>query len=268
MSLGLVVDDAIVVGENIFAYRQQGMDSLEAAIKGVKEMAMPVILAVLTTAFAFVPLAYTSGLMGKILRVFPVVVISVLSVSLVEALLILPSHLSRSRAKTEAGRGGRIERMQQFIGRNLENFVQGRFARFAALAVRWRYVTLSCSFAILLVTIGSIAGGYIKFTFFDPVEADNIIATLTMPQGTPIEQTGEIVRELEQAAEQVRREFDAGHEGKPSIFKHMATTIGEQPSTRGGGPERVQSSGISSAHLAEVNVELLGGEERDRRDLS
>ncbi|UCC98091.1 MAG: efflux RND transporter permease subunit, partial [Phycisphaerales bacterium] len=98
MSLGLVVDDAIVVGENIFAYRQQGLDRTAAAIRGVREMAMPVTLAVLTTMFAFIPLAYTLGIMGKVLRVLPIVVISVLGVSLIEALLILPAHLSGKRS--------------------------------------------------------------------------------------------------------------------------------------------------------------------------
>jgi len=94
MSLGLVVDDAIVVGENIFALRRQGLSRLESAIRGVREMSAPVTLAVLTTVFAFVPLLYVSGIMGKIMRVIPVVVISVLMVSLVEAMLILPAHLS------------------------------------------------------------------------------------------------------------------------------------------------------------------------------
>ncbi|MCK4752297.1 MAG: efflux RND transporter permease subunit, partial [Planctomycetes bacterium] len=125
------------------------------------------------------------------------------------------------------------------------------------------YVTLSCGFAIFLVTVGFIIGGYIKFTFFDPVEADNMIATLTMPQGTPIGQTEEVVRRIEKAAEEVREEFDAGRQEQVSIFKHMATTIGEHPSVRGHGPEAGEFRGVSSAHLAEVNVELLDGEKRD-----
>ncbi|MHC4761975.1 MAG: efflux RND transporter permease subunit, partial [Planctomycetota bacterium] len=264
MSLGLVVDDAIVVGENIFQYRQQGMNALSAAIKGVKEMAAPVVMAVLTTVFAFLPLAFIEGLMGKIMRVIPIVVISVLMVSLIEALWILPSHLSRSRAGKNKGAGlGRIERMHSFIGRKLEHFINGRFAEFAALVVKWRYVTLSCGCAILLITIGLITGGYIKFTFFDPVEADNMVASLTMPQGTPIEQTEAIVERLEKAAEQVRGEFDSGQEGRPSIFKHVATTIGRHPSDISRGPDSAESGSSSSAHLAEVNVELLSGEERD-----
>jgi multidrug efflux pump subunit AcrB len=263
MSLGLVVDDAIVVGENVFRYRQEGMDGLSAAIKGVKEMAAPVVMAVLTTIFAFLPLALVKGLMGKIMRVIPIVVISVLMVSLIEALWILPSHLSRSRAGKGKGGPGRIERMHSFIGQKLEHFINGHFARLATHAVKWRYVTLSCGCAILLITIGLITGGYIKFTFFDPVEADNMIASLTMPQGTPIEQTKAIVERLEKAAEQVREEFDGGRKGGASIFRHVATTIGRHPSIDSRGPDRTGSTGSSSAHLAEVNVELLSGEERE-----
>ncbi len=262
MSLGLVVDDAIVVGENIFAYRQRGMDGLSAAIKGAKEMAAPVTMAVLTTIFAFFPLLYTTGLLGKILRVVPIIVISVLVVSLVEALLILPSHLSRSR-KPKTAVGGTMGRLRRHINSGIEGFVKGRFVNFVSGAIRWRYVTLSCAVAIFLVTVGFIIGGYIKFTFFDPVEADNMVATLTMPQGTAIAQTEEIVKRIEQAAEKVREEFDAGRDGQVSIFKHMSTTIGEHPAAGGHGPEGGDLKGVSSAHLAEVNVELLDGENRD-----
>ncbi len=263
MSLGLVVDDAIVVGENIFAYREKGFSGIEAAIKGVREMVAPVTMAVLTTVFAFLPLFYMTGMLGKILRVIPVVVISVLMVSLVEALLILPSHLSRSKIKIGKGGTGRIARMHRWINRRLERFVNGRFAEFVLRAVRWRYLTLASALAIFFVTVGFIVGGYIKFTFFDPVEADNMIATLTMPQGTPIDETAEVVKRIERAAEEVRKEFDDPSGDRPSIFKHMATTLGEHPSARGGGPERVQSNGASSGHLAEINVELLEGEQRN-----
>jgi len=263
MSLGLVVDDAIVVGENIFAYRQRGMSGPESAIKGVREMAAPVTMAVLTTMFAFMPLLYMTGTLGKMLRVIPVVVISVLAVSLVEALLILPSHLSKSKVKSAGEARGKLGRFQQMIAEKLERFVNGRFASFVVFAVRWRYVTLACCLAVFLTIIGSIQGGYIKFSFFDPVEADNVVATLTMPQGTALEQTKVVVEKLEKAAEKVRQEFDQGREDEPSIFRHVSTTIGEQPSSRGGGPERVQSSGLSYGHLAEVNIELLDGELRD-----
>ncbi len=264
MSLGLVVDDAIVIGENIFTYRQQGMDRISAAIKGVKEMSMPVVLAVLTTMFAFMPLAYTSGIMGKILRIMPIVVISVLAVSLVEALLILPAHLSSKRSSKKNKITRITSRINIWTDNKLKRFVNGRFAGFVIRAVKWRYVTLAVGFAVFLVTIGFIAGGYIKFTFFDSVEADNMLATLTMPQGTPVEQTREIADRIEQAALQVRDEFDSRRKGRPSIFKHVATTIGAQPTLGGhGGPGEAEMAAAAASHLAEVNVELLSGEERD-----
>ncbi len=260
MSLGLVVDDAIVVGENIFAYRQQGMDRNAAAIKGVKEMCMPVVLAVLTTMFAFLPLAYTAGIMGKFLRVLPIVVIGVLGFSLLEALLILPAHLSSGRFSKKSIVVRLTDKINFWTGKGLSWFVNGPFARFVARAVKWRYVTLAAGVAIFMVTVGFIAGGYIKFVFFDSVEADNMVATLTMPQGTPVEQTGEVIERIEKAALQVIDEFSS--EGKPSLMKHMSTAVGAQPLAARRGPGHSDSTSGTASHLAEVNVELLSAEER------
>jgi len=263
MCLGLVVDDAIVVGENIFACRQQGMDRITAAIKGVKEMAMPVTLAVLTTIIAFVPLAYTSGIMGKILRVLPIVVISVLSISLIEALLILPAHLSSKRSWNKFILVRVTDKINSVTHKVLTWFVYGPFAKFVERAVKWRYVTLAVSIAIFLATVGIIVGGYIEFVFFDPVEADNMIALLTMPLGTPVEQTREIIENIERAAFQTIEDFDNKRPGKPSLLKHVSTTVGAQPSLGRGGPVTVDLGVGGQSHLAEVNVELLGAEERD-----
>ncbi len=260
MSLGLVVDDAIVVGENIFAHRQAGMDRTAAAIKGVKEMCMPVVLAVLTTMFAFLPLAYTTGIMGKFLRVFPIVVISVLSISLIEALLILPAHLSSSRFSKKSIIVRFTDKINYWTGKGLSWFVYGPFAGFVMRAVKWRYVTLSVGVAIFIVTISFIVSGYIKFVFFDTIEGDNMIATLIMPQGTPVEQTGEIIGKVEKAALQVIDEFS--NEGKPSLMKHISTTVGAQPAAARGGPGHSNIASQAASHLAEVNVELLSGEER------
>jgi len=263
MALGLVVDDAIVVGENIFAYRQEGADRLSAAIKGAKEMAMPVTLAILTTMIAFIPLAYTASIMGKILRVLPIVVISILSISLIEALLILPAHLSRRKPSSENWLIRNTNKINCWTGKGLRNFINGPFAKFVALAVKWRYVTLSTAVLIFLFAMGFIAGGYIKFVFFDTVEADNMLAFLTMPQGTPVEQTKEIIEEIEAAAFQTLKEFDSKRPDKPSLMRHMAVTIGAQPTMNQGGPVNVDLGAGAVSHLAEVNVELLGAEERD-----
>jgi multidrug efflux pump subunit AcrB len=212
---------------------------------------------------AFVPLAYTGGIMGKFLRVIPIVVISVLSISLTEALLILPAHLSFKGS----GRKGRFirftERINGWTDSGLKRFVNGPFAGFVMRAVRWRYVTLAFAFAIFLFTIGFIAGGYIKFTFFDSVEADNMIATLTMPQGTPVGQTRRIIERIEAAALQVIDEFDDKSQGKPPLMKHISTAVGAHPAAARGGPGHSDLATITASHLAEVNVELLSSEQRD-----
>jgi len=263
MSLGLVVDDAIVIGENIFAYRQQGLERTAAAIKGVKEMAMPVTLAVLTTMFAFIPLAYTLGIMGKILRVLPIVVVSVLGVSLVEALLILPAHLSSKRAWKHFFFVRLTDPINQRTQKAMSWFVEGPFAWFVERAVKWRYVTLTAGLAIFMITMSFIIGGYIKFVFFDAVEADNMLALLTMPLGTPVEQTREVIEDIEKAAFQALEEFDRQRPGAPSLRKHIATTVGAQPTLARAGPVQVDLGTGGQSHLAEINVELLGAEERD-----
>jgi multidrug efflux pump subunit AcrB len=261
MSLGLVVDDAIVVGENIFALRRQGLSRLDASIKGVREMASPVTLAVLTTVFTFLPLAFLIGIMGKIMRVIPVVVISVLMVSLVEALLILPAHLAAKGAFWKLPPFRLVDKIQHWTERRLERFTSDRFTNWVTGSVKYRYITVAVALAIFLVTLGWIAGGYIKIVFFDPVEADNMVATLVMPMGTPVDRTQQIVARIEDAAEQVRQHVDVNRPGRPSIIKHIATTIGDQPASRNGGPVR-GIGGVTDSHLAEVNIELLGAEER------
>jgi multidrug efflux pump subunit AcrB len=239
------------------------MDRTAAAIKGVKEMCMPVVLAVLTTMFAFLPLAYTTGVMGKFLRVLPIVVISVLSVSLVEALLILPAHLSSDRFSKKNIVVRFTDRINSWTEKWLFWFVNGPFARFVTLAVKWRYVTLSVAIAIFLITVSFIVGGYIKFTFFDSVEADNMVATLTMPQGTPVDQTRQIIERIEKAALQVIDEYDSERKGKASLMKHISTTVGTHPAAARGGPGHSDIASQTASHLAEINVELLSGEERN-----
>lgn len=263
MVLGLVVDDAIVVGENIFSYRQQGLERHDAAVKGVREMCWPVVAAVLTTVFAFIPLAYTGGIMGKILRVLPIVVIGVLGFSLVEALLILPAHLSSKGGRPGKGIRRFTDKINDVTDKGLKRFVNGPFAGFVERAVRWRYVTLAFGIAIFLTTVGIVAGGYIKFVFFDAMEADNVVALLKMPLGTPVEQTRVIAEKIEAAAFQTIEEFDKKRGGDISLRKHVATTIGAHPTVGRGGPVQVDLGGGGQSHLAEVNVELLGAEERD-----
>jgi multidrug efflux pump subunit AcrB len=131
-------------------------------------------------------------------------------------------------------------------------------------ALEWRYLTVAMAVSLLLLTAGLTAGGIIKFSFMPKIDADNMVAVLTMPQGTPVEQTEAVVARIEQAAVEVAGEVDAGQPvGAASVLRHISTTIGEHPSGRGHGPIRAPATGSSSAHLGEVNVELLGSEDRE-----
>ncbi len=267
--LGIVVDDAIVVGENIFEYLEQGMRPLDAAIRGVREMAMPVTFAIITTVAAFAPLLFVSGTMGKVMRQIPVVVIAVLLASLVEALLILPAHLSGDGAlfnRITRPITGVLDGLQRRMQALLRWWVQGAYRKSLAFALEWRYLTVSVALVALLLSGALVAGGFLKFSFMPKVDADNMIAALTMPQGTPAAQTEAALRRMEEAARRVAEEYDEGTpEGVPSIVRHISSTVGQQPSVGRRGPMRSASTGGDSSHLGEVNVELLGSENRDVR---
>jgi multidrug efflux pump subunit AcrB len=261
--LGIVVDDAIVVGENIFAYRQRNnVSALRASIMGVKEMAAPVTMAIITTIAAFAPLVVGEGTWGEILRVIPLVVISVLLLSLVEAFLVLPAHLQGGRV---GGRGGPISVVQKKLREVLDWVISGPYTRILRAAMKWRYATLAVAIAMLMFIGGLVGGGHVGDTFFPTVEADQMIGALSMPPGTPPEKTIELAREMEAAANRVAESFrDERPPDAPDLYQRMVTNIGAHPAMgemqgRGGGMPEVRSGG----HLAEVVVELLDGSHRD-----
>ena len=262
--LGIVVDDAIVVGENIYTHYQKGGEGLSAAVGGVQEMAVPVTFAVLTTVAAFSPLLAVPGNTGKIMRVIPLVVIPVLVFSLVESLLVLPSHLSKlyhERGK-ERGRASRAwRRFQDGFADRLDRFIHRAYEPSLERALEWRYLTLALALAVLVVVGGLVAGGWVRFTFLPSVEADNVVAILTMPQGTPTDQTAAAVAKLEEAAREIEREIEE-ETGDP-VFRHVLASTGQQPfRTAQGQNAGGTGTTFSGAHLGEVNVELVGSEQR------
>ncbi|MCU0303694.1 MAG: efflux RND transporter permease subunit [Thermoanaerobaculales bacterium] len=264
--LGIVVDDAIVVGENIFNYLESGMKPIDAAVRGVREMAMPVTFAVLTTVAAFAPLLFVDGRMGKVMYQIPLVVIMVLVTSLVEALLILPAHLSGDGALFHRVVGpilGPVERVQARVQDLLRRWIAGPYRSTLSLALEWRYLTVALSAVVLLLSVALVAGGFVKFSFMPKVDADNMIALLTMPQGTPVEQTEAVLARIENAAVALAAEVDEGQpDDSPSVLRHVSTTVGQHPTGAGHGPMAARSSGGDSSHLGEVNIELLGAEDR------
>jgi multidrug efflux pump subunit AcrB len=253
MVLGIVVDDAIIVGENVFRHSEQGSPPLKAAVAGTLEVGRPVVFSVLTTIAAFWPLLQAGGTMGKMMHSIPLVVMLVLTASLVESLFILPAHLARSKATGRAADPAATK--SNGVARGLKRFADGPYRRWLALALRWRYLTIASCVALLLVTLGIWMGGYIKFTFLQKVESDNMNVTLTMPVGTPIARTQEVVDRIERAA----RDVIAGQErkrpdGSPPLIEYISATMGAHFGGGGG-------SDIGS-HLAQIRVQLIDGEKR------
>jgi len=263
--LGILVDDAIVVGENVYTHQQRTGDRLRGAIEGTQEVAVPVIFGVLTTVAAFSPLLMIPGSMGKLIRAVPVIVIAALTFSVIEANFVLPSHLVHAgRDDVRSARGWR--RVQERTAAALEWFLRAVYAPFLARALAWRYVTAAAGVGVMIVTAGLVAGGWTRFVFLPEVEGDYVAAFLTMPQGTPAEATARAVARIEEGAERLRAEIDAATPADaPSVFRHMLSSVGGQP--RRAEQERDRTgravASTSAAHLGEVNVELAPSEDRD-----
>ena len=255
MVLGIVVDDAIIVGENIFRKQEQGFPPLKAAVEGTLEVGRPVIFAVLTTVAAFWPLMMASGTMGKIMRNIPIVVILVLLGSLVESLFILPAHLNRSAEKRLKNRAGRPQR-EKISARWLKWVIQHPYNRLVNFCVEWRYATLACAIALLVISFGIWKAGWIKFTFFPKVEGNTMRCYVTMPTGIPVERTEDVVAYIEGTARELLADMDQNRpDNAPPLLSYSLSLIGRH-SGRGG------TIGTGS-HLGQVWINLLDGEDRD-----
>ena len=253
--LGIVVDDAIIVGENIYAHQQQHGNSLRGSIDGAQEIATPVIFAVLTTVAAFTPLMFVPGAFGKFFKVIPFVVIPCLLFSLLESLNILPAHLSHLRHRP-AGAWGRL---QGRVADGLMRFARSFYRPHLEIFLRWRYVTAAVGASALILTIGMVLGGRIGFHFFPSIEADFVTASVTMPQGTPAALTSEAVQRLEAGAKRVRRELL--DETGLDYLRHVYASVGDQPRSSTAGPG-ASSRGSAGGHLGGVMIELAPAETR------
>ena len=259
MVLGIVVDDAIIVGENIHRHQQRDPDRLRASIAGAQEIATPVTFAVLTTVAAFSPLLFVPGMMGKMMIFVPMVGIPCLLFSLVESLNILPAHLAHRR---QGGRG-LWHWFQSHFADGLERFIDRVYRPVLALGLRWRYLSLAVGLSTLVVTGGMVAAGWIAFHFFPSPEATVISASITMPLGTPPSATSDAIQQLEDGAERLRQEVleQAGID----VIRHVYAAVGDQPMGGDGpGPFRALG-GASSGHLGQVMLELVPPDSRPQR---
>ncbi len=256
MVLGIIVDDAIVVGEAIYVHRKNGDPPLTAAVNGVCEVGLPVIAAVLTTVVAFIPLGFVGGVMGKFIAILPLVVIAALLVSLIEGLFLLPAHLSHlPDMNADVGPGHpwkrRAKRIRRGISNGLEYFADHIYRPFAEKTIRWRYITFSIAICAMLLATGLFEAGFLHFVMFSRVDGNDVVASIEFPQGTPFEVTRDAVEKTQKALERVATKMET-ISGDPLIQNIYAVT-GEA----GEGFEARQGPNMGS-----VRVELLPTEKR------
>lgn len=268
MVLGILVDDAIVVAENTYVEQQRSKSKLEGAIRGAEQIAIPVVFGVLTTVAAFAPMLFVPGAMGKLVRALPIVVILSLMFSLLEALWILPSHLA-SGGPVDAPPRGELSRrwraVQDRVARGFDGFVRNGLGPALDRCLDWRYFTIACAVASVIVTGALIASGWLGFTFQEPVDGDVIMADLTMEPGTPAHVTAAAIRAIEDAALRVQRDADATRDlAHGSIFTHELSAVGEQPfrNFQSQMPNGGSSAG-SGGQLGEIQVEMIAADFRD-----
>ncbi|MEQ9651854.1 MAG: efflux RND transporter permease subunit [Sandaracinaceae bacterium] len=294
LTLGMVVDDAIVVAEAVYAKLSQGMPPMRAAIEGVKSVATPVIFAIITTCIFFAPLLLVPGTFGKFFMQIPVVVILVLLLSLVESLLVLPAHLGHlggtrkwligiltldtialfvvyritgewsfpvlfvggaSLALLLAVSLRAFGNLQQRFSRMVEWLITKTYAPILALSLRYRYVTIAAAVALLIGGFGLIAGGRVESEFFPKIDGDGVSAQLVMPFGTPAERTEEVQRRLLEASRRtVARLADE------EVVRGRFALLGSHGAL-GGGP-RPGSTGGGASHMAEVTLFFVPSDQR------
>ncbi len=244
--VGIMMDDAIVISENIATRRQQGLKPLEAAIKGTSQVAPGVLSSFLTTAAIFGALAFIKGDLGDLLRVIPIVMLLVLGVSLAEAFLILPNHLSH----------GATREQPNWVTRKAEagvSWIREHMVGPAAVwSVRNRYFTVGFCVMMFLASLSLLAGGVVKFQAFPNVEGDQIEARIELPASATLKDTRKVVAEAVAALKRMDANLSPRNPDGESLLKNVLVRFNEN-----------SDAGTNGAHLATLHVDLLEGAKRD-----
>ena len=266
LAVGIVVDDAIVVAEQIYAERQKGTPAVQAAIRGARRIKKPVTFAVLTTVVAFAPLLFLPGPIGRMLSAVPVILISILLISLVESLLILPHHLSRLPGPhwTPANRvEGFFHRLQTRVDRRLGQFVEGPLDRGLRFATGQPAVVIAGGVALVVLCVSLVPAGVIGLVLNEPIEIDIVTANLEMPEGTPARRTNELAEQIEAAGYRAVDRLSSGSgTGAAPLVVGVNRTVGATPRLLGGSISQ-EPSLKPQAHIASVEFKLQPAEQRD-----
>lgn len=245
VAIGILVDDAVVVSENIAVHRAQGKDPISASVDGAREVFPGVFASFVTTACIFTPLMYLSGDLGAILKVVPVIILMTLAVSFVEAFWILPAHLRHSR--TDDNRNS----IQRWVDDKL-NILRDHIVHvWVARAVRWRYLFFGALIGVLLITVSVLTSGLIGFTPLPELDNETIEARILLPQGTPIEKTQDTVEKVLEGLESVNRELTPEQPDGRALVRHVAVHYGKNIDAHETGD-----------HVATISVDMLNPEMR------
>lgn len=263
--LGIVVDDAIVTGENIYTHLRTSESGEEAAIKGTLEVATPVTFGILTTVAAFLPFAFIEGNRGALFAQIPVVVIPVLIFSLIESKFVLPSHLKRIKLRNEKStKGNRLEQWQQGFADGFERAILRYYQPLLAFSLRHKLATLATFVGTFAIILALLMSGWTKFVFFPRVPSETVKASLTMTTGTTFEVTNQYIVKMSDKAEELRDKYIDPNTEQSVILNILASTGGRGGTSNEGSvrfeiiPPEQRESSITSADLVSEWRKLIG----------
>lgn len=268
MTLGILVDDAIIVGENVYTHHKMGKSAKDAVIDSIAQIGAPVVMAVTTTIVAFTPLMYIAGIMGKFISIMPKAVICILAISLIEVFIILPAHLHHALTPPKKNKtliyricffwlewlkkdildGHKWVRKRTEKG--LDAFIHAIYTPVLKYCVKNRYFTLAIGFGILIVSIGLLAGGHVPFVFFPKTDSNWIISETIYPLGTPFGTTEKTIKKIEKGAFDLNEFFrDRVVDGQDLIVNNFSQV--------GIIPRRDWKPGVIGGHCGEAWIEIL-----------
>jgi len=247
MAIGIVMDDAVVITDNIVAHAGQQQSSLDAVDTGTRQVLAGVVSSFLTTVSVFVPLSFLSGELGAVLEVLPVVLIAALAASLIEAFWILPHHVKGSVPQLVAGHDSRF----RTIFENWFSSFRAAVGGAADWAVRWRHAVVGLVLVVMLGSVGFMAGGHIGSEAMPDIDGDVLEARILMPQGTPLSRTEAVAEQVEAALQLIDRRLTPQQPGSAKLVQAVQVRFNYNP-----------SAGEAGTHVATVIADLLTAERR------
>jgi len=275
MTLGILVDDAIIVGENVYTHYAAGKTPKQAVMAAMEQVGGPVVMAVSTTIVAFSPLMFITGIMGKFIAVMPQAVICILFFSLLEAFFILPAHLEGTLARPSAGSGRpRIYKILFFWGnwlktdiayihgvlsarleKGLNHVIYAYYLPVLRYCIKNRYFTLVLGVGCLIISLGLIAGGHVPYTFLPKDDSNWMLSEIVYPLGTPFDTTQKTIQQIEAGAFKLNDYFRGRVEDEKDLIVNTFSLVGVIP-------RRDWKAGVSGGHCGEAWIEILPAAER------